>query len=124
MVVKASPRVCPIARSLDVVGEKWALLVVRELFFGVHRFDEIVANTGAPRDILTKRLRSLESAGVIERRPYSDRPVRCEYHLTAVGKDLGPALAALRLWGDRYYPSVDRVPVRVPRPMASVPAGV
>ena len=71
----AHPRHCSIAGALDVVGEKWSLLVVRELFFGVRRFSEIAVNTGAPRDILTTRLRRLEDAGVIERSEYSRRPL-------------------------------------------------
>ena len=69
-------RPCSIAAALQVLGEKWALLAVRELFYGNHRFDRIVRNTGAPRDRLTARLRALEEAGVIERRAYSDAPRR------------------------------------------------
>jgi DNA-binding HxlR family transcriptional regulator len=98
----ANPRHCSIAGALDVVGEKWSLLVVRELFFGVRRFSEIAVNTGAPRDILTTRLRRLEDAGVIERSQYSTRPPRHEYRLTRAGRDLLPVILALRQWGDRY----------------------
>jgi DNA-binding HxlR family transcriptional regulator len=65
----------------------------------VHRFAEIAANIGAPRDVLTKRLRTLETAGVLERRPYQRRPERFEYHLTAAGRDLEPVLVGLREWG-------------------------
>src|SRR5262245_66563345 len=68
------PRPCSIAAALTVLGEKWSLLVVRELALGVHRFDQIQRNTGAPRDILTSRLRRLEEAGVLEKRPYQARP--------------------------------------------------
>ncbi|MGE4178002.1 MAG: winged helix-turn-helix transcriptional regulator [Thermoleophilia bacterium] len=96
------PRTCSVARTLEVVGERWALLVVREAFLGVHRFDEIRRNTGAPRDILSARLKSLVAAGVLERRQYQDRPVRHEYHLTAAGRDLYPVIVALRQWGDRH----------------------
>jgi len=89
------------AAALDVIGEKWSLLVVRELSLGVHRFDAIARNTGAPRDILTARLRSLEAAGVLERRLYQERPERFEYRLTPAGKELRPILLALAEWGVR-----------------------
>ena len=95
-----APRVCPIADALEVVGERWTLLVLRELGFGVHRFKDIQVNTGAPRETLALRLRKLEEAGVIERRQYSDRPPRYEYLPTAAGRDLFPVLAALRVWGE------------------------
>jgi DNA-binding HxlR family transcriptional regulator len=96
------PRVCGIADALGVVGDRWALLVLRELGFGVHRFNDIQANTGAPRDTLATRLRELEEAGLISRRPYSERPPRDEYLLTDAGKALGPALRELRIWGETY----------------------
>src|SRR3954453_13544238 len=95
-----APRVCSVAGALDVIGEKWSLLVVRELILGVHRFNEIAANTGAPRDILTTRLRKLEELGVIERRVYSEKPTRYIYVLTEAGKDLRPVMMALKHWGD------------------------
>src|SRR6516165_1166696 len=81
--VPAEPRPCSIARTLDVVGEKWALLAVREVFLGNRRFDAMVHRTGAPRDTLAARLRTLVGAGVLERRQYSEHPARFEYHLTA-----------------------------------------
>ena len=90
------------ATALEVIGEKWSLLVVRECALGVHRFDRIARNTGAPRDILTARLRRLEAAGVIEKRLYQERPERFEYHLTAAGKELRPILLALAQWGERW----------------------
>jgi DNA-binding HxlR family transcriptional regulator len=95
-------RDCTIAASLAVIGEKWSLLVVRELALGVHRFDGIAEKTGAPRDILTNRLRRLEAEGVIEKRLYQDRPARYEYHLTEAGHELRPILLALGEWGDRW----------------------
>src|SRR5438045_3551392 len=91
----ASPRQCSIASALDVIGEKWSLLVVRELFLGVRRFNDIWTNTGAPRDVLTARLRRLEELGVVERRSYSEHPPRFEYRLTDAGKDLRPVVMAL-----------------------------
>ena len=97
-----TPRRCPITDTLELVGERWSLLILREAFLGVHRFAEIAANIGAPRDVLTKRLRSLEAAGVLERRAYQQRPERFEYHLTAAGRDLEPVLIGLREWGRRH----------------------
>jgi DNA-binding HxlR family transcriptional regulator len=97
-----APRPCSVAAALEVIGERWALLVIRELAWGVHRFDEIARNTGAPRDILTNRLRRLEAAGVIERRQYQERPVRFDYHLTQAGHELRPVLLSLMQWGDRW----------------------
>jgi DNA-binding HxlR family transcriptional regulator len=95
-------RPCSIAAALKVLGEKWALLAVRELFYGNHRFDRIALNTGAPRDRLTARLRALEEAGVVERRAYSEHPPRYEYHLTEAGRDLAPLTQSLLAWGDRW----------------------
>jgi DNA-binding HxlR family transcriptional regulator len=99
---RPTPRECSIARALDVVGDKWSLLVVRELTYGVHRFDGIASRTGASRDVLTDRLRRLESAGIIERRRYSEHPPRDEYHLTEAGGDLREVLLTLLHWGDRH----------------------
>jgi DNA-binding HxlR family transcriptional regulator len=96
------PRICSIADALEVVGERWSLLVLRELSFGVRRFSDIQVNTGAPRETLALRLRKLEEAGIIERRRYSDHPPRDEYVLTAAGRDLAPVLTALREWGERH----------------------
>jgi DNA-binding HxlR family transcriptional regulator len=95
-------RVCSIADALSIVGEKWTLLVLRELHFGVRRFSDIQVNTGAPRETLTIRLKSLEQAGLIERHRYSTRPPRDEYELTAAGRDLEPVLVALREWGESH----------------------
>src|SRR4051794_26793649 len=95
-------RTCSIARTLEVVGEKWSLLAVRELMLGNHRFEGIVSRTGAPRDILTTRLRTLEEHGLVERRQYSERPPRYEYHLTDVGKSLLEIVVMLREWGDEH----------------------
>jgi DNA-binding HxlR family transcriptional regulator len=99
---EASPRPCTVAAALSVIGEKWSLLAIRELAFGVHRFDAIARNTGAPRDILTSRLRRLEAAGVVERRQYQEHPPRSEYHLTRAGKELRPILLGLKEWGERW----------------------
>jgi DNA-binding HxlR family transcriptional regulator len=109
--VPAEPRACSIARTLEIVGEKWALLAVREVFLGNRRFDEIVRRTGAPRDTLAARLRTLVSAGILERRQYSEHPARYEYHLTGAGRDLYPVILSLMRWGDRYLAGDDGPPV-------------
>jgi DNA-binding HxlR family transcriptional regulator len=98
----AGPRVCPIADALDIVGERWTLLVLRELAFGVTRFKEIQVNTGAPRETLSLRLRKLEDCRLIERRRYCEHPPRDEYVLTQAGQDLQPVLRSLREWGERH----------------------
>lgn len=99
---KPTPRVCGIADALGVVGDRWALLVLRELGFGVHRFNDIQANTGAPRDSLATRLRDLEQAGLISRRRYSEHPPRDEYVLTDAGTAIAPVLRELRIWGETH----------------------
>lgn len=99
---RADPRECSIARSLGVLGERWSLLVLRELLFGTHRFDGIAAATGVPRNLLATRLRTLEHAGLIERRQYSERPPRFEYLLTDDGRDAGEVLLTLMSFGDRH----------------------
>ena len=99
------PRPGAMASALTFLGEKWAFLVVRELALGVHRFDAIRRNTGAPRDVLTTRLRRLEQVGVLERRLYQERPERFEYVLTEAGRELRPILLSLAQWGDRWAPS-------------------
>ena len=95
-------RPCPAAAALELVGERWSLLVVRELSFGVTRFGDIVRGTGAPRDRIAARLKSLEAAGVVERTPYQDSPVRWDYHLTEAGRDLVPVIDVLVTWGRRH----------------------
>jgi len=98
---------CAIAQALDVVGERWALLVVRELSLGAHRFTDIVAGTGAPRDRVTARLKALTDAGVIERRRYHSAPERFEYHLSESGRALLPVLDALLSWGREWAVAPD-----------------
>lgn len=95
-------RPCSLAGALEVLGERWSLLALREIGYGVHRFARIAGYTGASRDILADRLRKLEAAGVVERRQYSEHPPRHEYHFTEAGQELFPALLALSQWGDRW----------------------
>jgi len=100
--VAAQPRECSVARTLEIVGEKWALLAVREVLLGNRRFDEMVRRTGAPRDTLAARLRSLVAAGILERRQYSQHPARHEYRLTQAGRELYPVILTLMRWGDKH----------------------
>ena len=95
-------RPCSVAAALEILGERWSLLAVREIGYGVHTFAKIAGYTGASRDILADRLRKLEGAGIIERRPYSEHPPRDEYHLTQAGQELFPVMLALREWGDKW----------------------
>ncbi|MEU9702514.1 helix-turn-helix domain-containing protein [Streptomyces sp. NPDC047981] len=106
--MKAAPRPCSIADALALVGEKYSLLVLREISLGVRRFDRIARNTGAPRDILTARLKRLVEAGILEKVPYSERPARYEYRATAAGRELQPVLLTLMAWGDRHLNTEDR----------------
>lgn len=95
---------CPVARALDVIGERWTLLVLRDLFlFGPRRFQDFQDSlTGIAPNTLSARIKTLESAGIIERRLYSEHPPRADYHLTDKGRALGPALKSLKIWGEKY----------------------
>jgi DNA-binding HxlR family transcriptional regulator len=93
---------CSVASTLDLVGGRWTMLVIRELFIGVHRFSEFQADLGVARNVLQDRLEHLTDAGIVERRRYQDHPPRFEYHLTDKGLELWPALVSLMQWGDRH----------------------
>ena len=93
---------CSVARTLELVGERWTLLIIRDAFLGLRRFDDFQRNLGIARNVLTDRLGRLVEAGIMERRLYQERPERYEYTLTDKGRELRVALAALRQWGDRY----------------------
>ena len=95
-------QVCSIAGALEVVGERWSLLIVRDVFLGLRRFDEMQANLGIARNVLQTRLTRLIDQGVLERRLYQEHPPRHEYRLTEKGLDLWPTVVALMQWGDRY----------------------
>ena len=117
-----------IARALEVVGERWTLLIIRDVLQGLHRFGQLQKSLGIASNVLTNRLNRLVDEGVLERVLYSERPERYEYQLTKKGLDLNIALAALRQWGDEYLSEkpprllrrkVDKTPVVV----AIVPKG-
>ena len=94
--------VCPIAKSLSAVGDRWTLLIMRELSLGVRRFDDIQAQLGASSYLLSTRLKRLEKDGIIERKLYNEKPERYEYHATAKGRALEPIMLMLRAWGMKY----------------------
>src|SRR5271167_3625198 len=104
-------QVCSVAGALEVVGECWSLLIIRDVFLGVRRFDELQASLGIARNVLQTRLLRLVDEGVLEKRRYSDHPPRHEYRLTEKGLDLWPALVALMHWGDTYAVSEAGPPV-------------
>src|SRR6266545_4931172 len=93
---------CSIARALEVVGERWTLLVIRDVGIGHHRFDELLERLGIASNVLTDRLNRLVEAGVLQRIRYNERSFRFEYPLTEKGRELGVALLALMQWGDRH----------------------
>jgi DNA-binding HxlR family transcriptional regulator len=101
------------ARALEVVGERWTLLIIRDVFLGLRKFDEIQESLGVARNVLTDRLNRLVDEGVLERVRYSERPERYEYRLTPKGRELNIALAGLRQWGDKYLS--DKPPVLLRR---------
>ena len=93
---------CSVARTLEIAGEWWTFLILRDLFKGVRRFDDMQRHTGIARNILSDRLRTLVEHGIVERRRYQERPERFEYRLTEKGIDLYPVIIGLMRWGDRW----------------------
>jgi DNA-binding HxlR family transcriptional regulator len=93
---------CSIARTLDVVGEPWSPLILRDIYVGMHRFEQIQQDLGISRKVLTERLKWLVESGVLERQAYSERPPRHEYRLTAKGTELCDLLLVMVRWGDRW----------------------
>lgn len=102
---------CSVAATLEVVGERWSLLVVRSVMLGVRRFDALQKDLGVARNVLQSRLERLVEHGVLERRLYQEHPPRHEYVLTEKGLDLWPTIVALLQWGDRHAPSEGGPPV-------------
>ncbi|HUP74366.1 MAG TPA: helix-turn-helix domain-containing protein [Acidimicrobiales bacterium] len=95
-------QLCSIAASLQLIGDRWSLLILRDAFRGVRRFDELAADLGIARNLLADRLQKLVDHGILVKQPYQQRPVRYEYRLSAKGIDLSPALVALMHWGDKH----------------------
>ncbi len=96
------PGTCSIKATLDLVGDRWTLLIMRDIFRGVHRFGQLRDDLGIARNLLTDRLTRLVDADILHKVPYQDRPLRFEYRLTPKGMDLSPSLVALMGWGDRW----------------------
>ena len=94
---------CSLARTLEIVGDWWTLLIVRDAFLGVRRFDDFQRNLGVARNVLADRLARLVDEGLLERRRYQERPERFEYRLSEKGIELWPTIITLMKWGDRYY---------------------
>jgi DNA-binding HxlR family transcriptional regulator len=94
---------CPIARSLERVGEWWSILILRDAFLGLSRFDEFAESLGIAPNMLTRRLKGLVESGLLEKRRYQDRPPRFEYVLTERGRDFRPVLWTLLSWGNRHF---------------------
>jgi DNA-binding HxlR family transcriptional regulator len=102
-------QVCSVARALEVDGQRWTLIIVRELMFGRRRFDQLLASVGTTPATLTRRLQGLIDDDVVRRSPYQQRPRRFEYDLTDKGRDLFEVLTALMAWGDRHYGPAPRL---------------
>jgi DNA-binding HxlR family transcriptional regulator len=93
---------CSVARTVDILGDWWTPLVLRECFMGVRRFEDFQRNLGIGRNILTRRLTRLVDEGMLDRRPYQDHPPRHDYVLTPKGRDFFPVIAAIMRWGDTW----------------------
>ncbi|MBI4941334.1 MAG: helix-turn-helix transcriptional regulator [Actinobacteria bacterium] len=104
---------CTIQRAVEEIGDKWSLIVIREIFQGVRRFDDLTVRTAIPRQVLTSRLRGLVDAGILRRVPYREpgQRARSEYRLTQKGLDLYPVLIAFQAWGNRYLVDPDGPPI-------------
>lgn len=102
---------CSIAQSLEIIGEWWTLLVLRDAFLGVRRFEDFVERLGISRNVLTSRLETLVEAGVLERHPYDEARGRYDYVLTEKGRALWPVMTALRQWGDEWILGPENAPV-------------
>ena len=96
---------CPVARGLSVVGDRWTMLILRDCFLGFRRFEQIQERLGITRHVLADRLRKLETAGVLRREPYQNRPLRHEYRLTDRGKAFYPTLVSLIEWANAHVPT-------------------
>ncbi len=97
-------QVCSVARTLETIGDRWTMLIIRNAFLGMRRFDDFQRDLGIARNVLSDRLARLVDDGILERRAYQSRPERFEYRLTQKGLDLWPVLVSLMKWGDRHAP--------------------
>jgi DNA-binding HxlR family transcriptional regulator len=106
-------QVCSVARTLERIGDRWTMLVIRDAFLGFRRFDDFQRDLGVARNVLTDRLARLVDDGILEKQRYQERPERFEYRLTEKGLDLWPVLVSLMKWGDRHAPADDGPPTLV-----------
>jgi DNA-binding HxlR family transcriptional regulator len=102
---------CGVARAMDIVGELWAFMIIRDVFLGVRRFEGLRQNLAISRKVLAERLELLVARGILERRQYQERPPRFEYRLTPMGVDLFPVLMALARWGNRWLAGAAGAPI-------------
>jgi len=110
--LKTNTSMCSAARSLELLGDRWTLLLIREVAFGTRRFDDFAAHLGIARNVLSVKLASLVNAGIFEQRPLKQDAKRLGYHLTDMGQALLPVLVALVQWGDSWLQTPDSVPIR------------
>jgi len=106
-------QVCSVARTLEVIGDRWTMLVIRDAFLGLRRFEDIQRDLGIARNVLADRLARLVDEGILERRLYQEKPARHDYRLTDKGRDLWPVMVGLMRWGDRHSPAAGGPPSRV-----------
>ena len=111
MLKRDYDQTCSVARSLEVLGERWTLLVIRDVFYGKRRFAAIQEDLGVARNVLATRLARLVAEGILEKRPYQDRPTRYEYFLTEKGIDLWPVMITMMHWGDHWLATDEGPPV-------------
>ncbi len=111
--LKPNDSMCSVARSLELLGERWTLLIIREAFFGTRRFDDFHAHLGISRNVLAERLAKLVRAGILAQAPLHEQGLRNGYRLTPAGYDLVPTLVALLQWGDRWLQTPETVPVHI-----------
>jgi DNA-binding HxlR family transcriptional regulator len=111
--IRLEDRECPLSTTLGIVGEWWTVLILHDCFDGYRRFDEFQANIGLSSSMLTSRLRGLVDRGILERRPYQERPVRYEYVLTELGRSLRPVLVALAAWRNAQLAPDERAMILV-----------
>jgi DNA-binding HxlR family transcriptional regulator len=111
--LKANESPCSAAQALEVLGDRWTLLLIREVVFGTHRFDEYVSHLGIARNVLTARLTALIDAEILVQRPARGDALRMAYYLSEKGRDLLPVLIALLQWGDRWMQTPDSIPIYI-----------
>lgn len=104
-------KTCPLARAMDIIGDRWSLLIVRDLLRGKHRYNDFSNSAEKiPTNILASRLKRLQQQGVVDKQPYQQRPLRYEYHLTDKGLGLLPVIQQLALWSQQHHPECYHIP--------------